>query len=98
MRAIGQFTITNICDVIASEVAPENPYVGQLWVNTSASPPLTMVWNGVDGKGEAGEGHGTPPRATAPDVDPRPPRPPGLLGEISITSDTQMTPSLWQKI
>ncbi len=48
MRAIGQFTITNICDVITSELAPEEPYVGQLWVNTSASPPLTMVWNGVE--------------------------------------------------
>ena len=39
MRAIGQFTITNICDVVASETAPENPYVGQLWVDTSVSPP-----------------------------------------------------------
>ena len=43
MRAIGQFPITNICDLIASETAPEEPYVGQLWVNTTASPPLTMV-------------------------------------------------------
>ena len=43
MRAIGQFPITNICDGIASETATENPYVGQLWGNTSASPPLTMV-------------------------------------------------------
>ena len=43
MKAIGQFTITNICDVVASETAPENPYVGQLWVDTSASPP-EMTW------------------------------------------------------
>lgn len=48
MRAIGQFTITNSCDVISSEAAPENPCVGQLWVNASASPPLTMMWNDVE--------------------------------------------------
>ena len=48
MRAIGQITIKNICDVVASETAPENPYVGQLWVDLSVSPPETMVWNGVE--------------------------------------------------
>ena len=48
MKAIGQFTITNICDVVASETAPENPYVGQLWVDTSASPPETKIWNGAE--------------------------------------------------
>ena len=48
MRAIGQFTITNICDVVASETAPENPYVGQLWVYTSVSPPETKIWNGAE--------------------------------------------------
>lgn len=46
MRAVAQFTITSICDVVASESAPENPYMGQLWVNTNESPPETMVWNG----------------------------------------------------
>ena len=33
MRAVAQFTITNLCDVVTSDTAPENPYVGQLWVN-----------------------------------------------------------------
>lgn len=46
MRAVAQFTITSICDVITSETPPVNPYVGQLWVNTATVPPETMVWNG----------------------------------------------------
>lgn len=46
MRAIGQITITNICDVVASDTPPENPYIGQLWVDTSVNPPETKVWNG----------------------------------------------------
>lgn len=48
MRAIGQITITNICDVAASDTPPENPYVGQLWVDTSVSPPETKIWNGAE--------------------------------------------------
>ena len=48
MRAIGQITITNICDVVASDTPPENPYVGQLWVDTSVYPPETKVWNGAE--------------------------------------------------
>lgn len=48
MRAIGQITITNICDVVVSETPPENPYVGQLWVDTSVSPPETKIWNGAE--------------------------------------------------
>lgn len=48
MRAIGQITITNICDVVTSDTPPENPYVGQLWVDTSVSPPETKVWNGEE--------------------------------------------------
>lgn len=48
MRAIGQITITNICDVVASDTPPENPYVGQLWVDTSVSPPETKIWNGAE--------------------------------------------------
>ena len=48
MRAIGQITIKNICDVVASETAPENPYVGQLWVDTSVAPPETKIWNGAE--------------------------------------------------
>lgn len=48
MRAIGQITITNICDVVAGDTAPDNPYVGQLWVDTSVSPPETKIWNGEE--------------------------------------------------
>ena len=47
MRAVAQFTITNICDVVTSDTAPETPYVGQLWVNTATVPPETMVWDGL---------------------------------------------------
>lgn len=47
MRAIAQFTIVNICDVITSDTAPDNPYLGMLWVNTATVPPETMVWDGI---------------------------------------------------
>ena len=47
MRAIAQFTIINLCDVITSDIAPENPYIGMLWVNTATVPPETMVWDGL---------------------------------------------------
>ncbi len=46
MRAIGQFTITNICDVVTGDTPPAEPYVGQLWVDTTTVPPQTMVWDG----------------------------------------------------
>lgn len=46
MRAIGQFTITNICDVVTGNESPADPYFGQLWVDTSQLPPMTMVWDG----------------------------------------------------
>ncbi len=46
MRAIGQFTITNICDVVTSDTPPAEPYFGQLWVDTTQTPPVTMVWDG----------------------------------------------------
>lgn len=46
MRAQAQFTVHTLNDVVTSKTAPENPYVGQLWVKTSVSPPTTMVWNG----------------------------------------------------
>lgn len=48
MRAIAQFTIVNICDVVTSYTPPAEPYLGQLWVDTSQVPPQTMVWNGSD--------------------------------------------------
>ena len=34
MRAIAQFTIVNICDVVTSDTPPAEPYLGQLWVDT----------------------------------------------------------------
>ena len=40
--------------IMAYPEAPENPYVGQLWVNTSAVPPETMVWDGTEWKMENG--------------------------------------------
>lgn len=46
MRAIAQFTITNICDVVASDTPPASAYFGQLWVDTSSVPPITKVWDG----------------------------------------------------
>ena len=46
MKAQAQFTIHSLNDVIASNTAPSSPYKGQLWVNTSYSPPRTFVYNG----------------------------------------------------
>ena len=46
MIASAQFTIISLCDVVTSDTAPENPYDGQLWVDTSVSPPETKIWNG----------------------------------------------------
>ncbi len=54
MTAIAQFTIQSLNDVIASTTAPENPYKGQLWVNTSYSPPRTYVYNGSAWKEQNG--------------------------------------------
>lgn len=46
MIASAQFTIISLCDVVTSDTPPENPYEGQLWVNTGVAPPETMVWDG----------------------------------------------------
>ncbi len=54
MKAIAQFTIHSLNDVIASTTAPESPYKGQLWVNTSYSPPRTYVYNGSSWKEQNG--------------------------------------------
>lgn len=54
MTAIAQFTIYSLNDVIASTTAPESPYKGQLWVNTSYSPPRTYVYNGSAWKEQNG--------------------------------------------
>lgn len=54
MRAIAQFTIHSLNDVVTSATAPTKPYLGQLWVNTSYSPPRTYVWNGSAWKEQNG--------------------------------------------
>lgn len=54
MRAIAQFTVHSLNDVVTSATAPTNPYLGQLWVNTSYSPPRTYVWNGSAWKEQNG--------------------------------------------
>ena len=41
MIASAQFTIISLCDVVTSDTPPENPYEGQLWVDTSVTPPET---------------------------------------------------------
>lgn len=46
MIASAQFTIICICDVVTSDTPPDNPYEGQLWVDTTVTPPETKVWNG----------------------------------------------------
>lgn len=48
MKATGQFTVVNLCDVTASDTPPEEPYTGQLWVDTTENPPETKVWNGSE--------------------------------------------------
>ena len=54
MKAQAQFTIHSLNDVIASTSAPSSPYKGQLWVNTSYSPPRTFVYNGSAWKEQNG--------------------------------------------
>lgn len=46
MRSQAQYTIYSLNDVYTGTSAPQNPYTGQLWVDTSQNPPVTMVYNG----------------------------------------------------
>lgn len=46
MRSQNQYTIYSLNDVVTQATAPSNPYKGQLWVDTSKSPPVTKVYNG----------------------------------------------------
>ena len=46
MIASAQFTIISLCDVVTLDTPPENPYEGQLWVDTSVTPPETKIWDG----------------------------------------------------
>ena len=41
MRSQAQYTIYSLNDVYTGSTAPQNPYTGQLWVDTSKNPPLT---------------------------------------------------------
>ena len=43
MIASAQFTIISLCDVVTSDTPPEKPYEGQLWVDTSVTPPETKT-------------------------------------------------------
>ena len=54
MQAQAQFTIHSLNDVVAATSAPSNPYKGQLWVNTTYSPPRTYVYNGSAWKEQNG--------------------------------------------
>ena len=54
MKAQAQYTIHTLNDVVASTTSPTSPYKGQLWVNTSYSPPRTYVYNGSAWKEQNG--------------------------------------------
>jgi len=54
MRAQAQITIHSLYDAEPSKTAPANPTLGQLWVDTSKNPPVTMVWNGSAWKEQNG--------------------------------------------
>ena len=54
MKAQAQFTIHSLNDVITATTAPTNPYKGQLWVDTSQSPPVTKVYSGSAWKEQNG--------------------------------------------
>lgn len=46
MRAIAQYSIHSLNDVVTGTSSPSSPYKGQLWVNTSYSPPRIYTYNG----------------------------------------------------
>ncbi len=46
MRSEAQYTIHTLNDVVTSTTAPSNPYLGQLWMDTSTNPPTEKSWNG----------------------------------------------------
>jgi len=54
MRAVSQFTIHSLNDVYTGNAAPSNPYKGQLWVDTSTTPPVTKVYTGSAWKEQNG--------------------------------------------
>lgn len=50
MRSMAQFCIKDLHDATPSEMPPEDPITGQLWIDISVSPPVTKVWNAGIGK------------------------------------------------
>ena len=54
MRSQAQYTIYSLNDVYTGNTAPQNPYTGQLWVDTSQNPTLTKVYNGSTWKEQNG--------------------------------------------
>lgn len=39
-------TVLDLNDPIVSNIAPANPQIGQLWLNTSTSPSILKMWDG----------------------------------------------------
>lgn len=54
MQAQNQFTIYDLNDVYTGSSAPASPYIGQLWVDTSQTPPVTKVYTGSAWKEQNG--------------------------------------------
>ena len=54
MRSQAQYTIYSLNDVYTGTTAPTNPYKGQLWVDTSKTPPITKVYDGSAWKEQNG--------------------------------------------
>lgn len=48
MQSQNQFTIINLCDIETTDVEPEEPYYGQMWMDTSTTPPTSYVWDGAE--------------------------------------------------
>ena len=44
---ICQATFTDVTEATVSATAPQNPYKGQSWTDTSKTPPVTKVWDGT---------------------------------------------------
>jgi len=54
MRSQAQYTIYSLNDVYTGATAPTSPYKGQLWVDTSKTPPVTKVYDGSAWKEQNG--------------------------------------------
>ena len=54
MRSQAQYTIYALNDVYTGTTAPTSPYKGELWVDTSQTPPITKVYDGSAWKEQNG--------------------------------------------